>query len=112
MSNRTHKIRKYTPADRLQIVRLQRHLWSRDLAVNSEHLRWKYEQNPYVARPLIYMAVHEGEVVGMRGVYGARWQVGEPARDVLAQARVIPSWRLSIGAGGSCRRSCGSRRKT
>jgi GNAT superfamily N-acetyltransferase len=85
MSSRgQYEIRKYAPADRLQIVRLQRHLWSRDLAVNSEHLRWKYEQNPYVAGPLIYMAVHEGEVVGMRGVYGARWQVGEPARDVLA----------------------------
>ena len=61
-SETRYEIRKYTPDCRDQIVELQRGLWSGDTALNSAHLRWKYEQNPYLEHPLIYMALHEGRV--------------------------------------------------
>jgi GNAT superfamily N-acetyltransferase len=84
MPHPSYEIRKYTPAFRDQIIELQKGLWSGDAALNSAHLCWKYERNPFFDGPLIYMALYEGAVVGMRGVYGARWLLGEPGRDVGA----------------------------
>lgn len=84
MPDPRYEIRKYTPDFRDEIIELQKGLWSGDAALNSAHLHWKYERNPYLDGPLIYMALHEGAVVGMRGVYGARWLLGEPGRDVGA----------------------------
>jgi hypothetical protein len=81
-----YETRKYTPEFRDQIIELQRGLWSGDAALNAAHLQWKYEKNPYIEQPLIYMALHQGTVVGMRGVYGARWCVGEASQDVQALA--------------------------
>jgi len=45
---------------------------SRNLAC----LEWKYESNPYLPEPLVYLALHEGRVVGMRGMVGSCWEAG------------------------------------
>lgn len=74
----TYEIVKYSPEFKSQIVELQTHLWSPDVDMNSSYLEWKYERNPYVDTPLIYVALCTGKVVGMRGMYGAKWQVGNP----------------------------------
>lgn len=71
-----YELAKYHPDFRDEIVKLQTHLWSSDLAVNSEYFRWKYEQNPYLPNPHVYLALHERRVVGMRGMYGAEWEIG------------------------------------
>ncbi|MEE8555494.1 MAG: GNAT family N-acetyltransferase, partial [bacterium] len=72
-----YEIVRYRPEFRTQVLELETHLWSSDVAVNSAYLKWKYEQNPYSDTPLIYVALAEGKVVGMRGMYGALWQIGE-----------------------------------
>lgn len=41
-----------------------------------EYLHWKYECNPYLTEPIYYLARAEGRIVGMRGVYGTRWEFG------------------------------------
>ncbi len=78
-----YEIVRYRPEFRAQILEIQTHLWSSDLAVNSTYLKWKHEQNPYLDAPLIYVALSEGRVVGMRGMYGSRWQIGEPCQTLL-----------------------------
>jgi GNAT superfamily N-acetyltransferase len=42
------------------------------------YFEWKYERNPYHKEPLIYLAMHDGKPVGMRGFFGVQWQYGRP----------------------------------
>lgn len=74
-----YEIIEYTPEFRNEVLQLQSHLWSSDLAANAEYMKWKYEQNPYLEKPFLHLALCAGKVVGMRGAYGAKWQIGDPA---------------------------------
>ena len=74
----SYEIVKYTPEFKGQVVELQKHLWGADVALNAAYLEWKYEQNPYEDTPLIHLALCGGEVVGMIGRFGGRWQIGRP----------------------------------
>ena len=91
--DRAYEIVGYRSEHREQILRLQTGLWSLDLAINAAYLQWKYEQNPYQESPLIYVATHAGEVVGMRGMHGARWRIGDTAEatDVLCAGDMVVS---------------------
>lgn len=75
-----YEIAKYCPEFKSRVVELQTHLWSPDLAVNAAYLEWKYEQNPYSDTQLIYVALHGEKVVGMMGMYGAKWQIGHSSQ--------------------------------
>jgi GNAT superfamily N-acetyltransferase len=74
----SYDIVRYEPRYRDQVLAVQHHLWGTDSARNDQYLAWKYEQNPYADAPLIYLALDEGQVVAMRGMFGTRWQVGDP----------------------------------
>ncbi len=69
----------YAPELAPQIAQLQTHLWSPDAARNAAYLRWKYSHNPYLDEGLIRLAIHDGQVVAMRGLFGALWEVGDAA---------------------------------
>ena len=71
-----YEVVRYAPELRPAIAALQRHLWSGDVARNAAYLAWKYEHNPYLPDPLIYLALHRGKVVGMRGAFGSCWEAG------------------------------------
>ena len=81
--NRKYEIVKYTPEFKGQVVELQKHLWSADPEINSAHLEWKYERNPYLREPRIYLVLCDDRVVGMRGIYGAKWEIGSPSQRFL-----------------------------
>ncbi len=70
---------RYNPDLKRQVVELQTHLWSSSEALNTSYFEWKYERNPYLDTPLIYLAIHNGRVVGMRGFFGVQWEAGVPA---------------------------------
>lgn len=70
------EIVRYIPELKPQLLQVQTHLWSRDVRLNDAYFRWKYEENPYFREPLVHLALCDGQVVGMRGMCGARWQVG------------------------------------
>lgn len=72
-----YEVVPYTAEHRPQVVALQRHLWRGGTVRNTAYLAWKYEQNPYLPAPLIYLALHGKEVVGMRGAFGSCWEVGQ-----------------------------------
>lgn len=75
-----YEIVRYRPEFKKHVVELQRHLWSSDIALNTAYLEWKYEQNPHLAEPLIYLAMSAGAAVGMRGMFGTQWEFGSPAK--------------------------------
>jgi hypothetical protein len=68
---------RYRSEHREEILVLQRLLWGRHQELNSEYLNWKHETNPFLEGPLIYLALSEGRVVGMRGFMGAAWEGGD-----------------------------------
>jgi hypothetical protein len=74
---------RYQPKYREEIIQLQTALWSPDLALNSAYLAWKYDQNPYLNEPLIYLALQNERVVGMRGLYGAQWEIAQTGQTVI-----------------------------
>jgi GNAT superfamily N-acetyltransferase len=78
-----YKIVKYSPELRDQIIELQKFLWSRNLSRNAAYLEWKYDHNPYLDTTLIYTILSAGQLVGMVGVYGAKWQIGDPRQTWL-----------------------------
>ena len=78
-----YEIVKYSPELRIHVAKLRKHLDSPDAALNAAYLEWKYDRNPYMDTPLIYLAFCEGKVVGMRGMYGAKWQVGDPGQTFI-----------------------------
>lgn len=78
-----YEIGKYTPEFKDQVIKLQTHLWSNNLKLNEAYLEWKYYGNPYISQPIIFLALCDGKVVGMRGMYGANWEVGVPRQQFL-----------------------------
>jgi GNAT superfamily N-acetyltransferase len=79
-----YEIVRYRPELKKQVVELHRHLIRFDQSLSAPYLEWKYERNPYLEQPLIYLGLSEGRVIGMRGMCGAVWQVGSPPESFLA----------------------------
>jgi GNAT superfamily N-acetyltransferase len=75
-----YEIVRYQPGLKRQVIELQTHLWSPNLSLNTRYFEWKYERNPYVKEPLIYLAMHYGKVIGMRGLFGVQWECGVPTQ--------------------------------
>ena len=69
----------YSPEFHDGIVDLRKRVFGGSIAYNAAYLDWKYLQNPFLTEPCIYLALHAGQVVGMRGMYGSQWQIGESA---------------------------------
>lgn len=92
-----YEIVKFRPEFREQVVDLLGHIVRLDRAGISVYFEWRYERDPYLAEPLIYLALHKGRVVGMRGMHGARWEVGTPAQTpaflVAGDLVVAPEYR-------------------
>lgn len=91
----------YSPQYRREVLDLQRLLWSADIAVNDAYFAWKYEHNPYLANPIVSLALHERRVVGMRGAWGSLWRTrngAEPAAIPCAGDTVIARDHRGRGA--------------
>lgn len=71
----------WRPDLRDDVASLQADRWG-GLQVGLDYLAWKYEHNPYIHDPLIYLAARDGKLIGMRCAYGTRWTVGEDARSI------------------------------
>lgn len=76
------EIIRYRPEYKDAVAQLQTALWSPDPAANRRYFEWKYEANPWSVEPRIYLALRDGRLVGMRGCYESRWEVGSPAQMV------------------------------
>lgn len=74
-----YEIVKYEPRLKPRLAELQKEMWSTDPGLNTQFLEWKYEHNPHLREPLIYVALHHDEPVGMRGFHEARLEAGTPS---------------------------------
>jgi hypothetical protein len=98
-----YEIVRYQPGLKRQVIELQTHLWSPNLSLNTRYFEWKYERNPYVKEPLIYLAMHYGKVIGMRGLFGVQWECGVPTQrftNLYADDMVIAPEHRSRGLQG------------
>jgi GNAT superfamily N-acetyltransferase len=78
-----YEIVKYQPKFKKDVVELSKNgLWSQDPELNTAYLEWKHERNPYLQPPLLYLALYGKKVVGMRSMFGVRWEFGVPAKTV------------------------------
>jgi len=78
-----YSVVRYDGSFKGAVAALQTHSWSVDSRLNLEYLQWKHERNPYLESPLIYLALHGGRLVGMRGFYGSKWEIGGGERIVV-----------------------------
>jgi GNAT superfamily N-acetyltransferase len=74
-----YEIVRYRPELRPGVVAIHKHLVSSDPALNDAYFQWKHERNPYTAAPIVYVALANGDVAGMRAFQGARWHFGDNA---------------------------------
>ena len=92
-----YEVLRYRPAHKSQVAKLQVHLWSSDPRLASQYLEWKYEENPYAKEPVIYLAFQGSDLVGMRGFYQSKWEIGTPLEThsilVADDAVIVPSHR-------------------
>ncbi len=69
-------ITSYRPEFKQQVLELLTQLWSPSLDLNRAYFEWKHERNPYSNGPLLYLALHQGKVVGMRSFFGVQLEAG------------------------------------
>jgi len=91
MSQDRYEVAGYDPAFKSQLLELQRHMWGTREDLNAKYFQWKYESNPYVRAPQIFVALHDGRPVAMRGMLGSRWEAGAPraAETILCAADTV-----------------------
>ena len=73
-----YEIVRYRPEHKSQVAKLQTHLWTSEPKLATRYLEWKYEENPYAKEPVIYLAFQGSKLVGMRGFYQSKWELGSP----------------------------------
>jgi GNAT superfamily N-acetyltransferase len=72
-----YEVVPYRPELLEPMIALYSEVFSRSTQECRAYLHWKYWRNPYLDEPLLFLAQDgTGSVVGMRGFYGASWQVG------------------------------------
>jgi len=78
-----YEIISYRPELRLQVVNFMQFLWGSNPKNNSAYFKWKYEDNPYTESPLGMVAIQRGEVVGFRGYFAIRFEIGEKSNNFI-----------------------------
>jgi GNAT superfamily N-acetyltransferase len=64
------------------VIDLWRRVFHDDAGEKRRYFEWKYEQNPYLREPTVFVALDRtGRVIGTRGFHGSRWET--PGGDVL-----------------------------
>lgn len=72
-----YEINVYQPDFMPQVVNLLRYLWGNNHDNNLFYFIWKYVKNPFTESPLGIVALYKGEVVGFRGYFATKWQIGK-----------------------------------
>ena len=74
----------YRPEFKHQVVSLMQFLWGSNTESNGSYFKWKYEDNPYTESPLGIVVLQKGGVVGFRGYFATRLEVGEKNNNFIA----------------------------
>lgn len=79
-----YKIVRYDSIYNDQICELEKENWGSNSNLIKSYFQWKYFENPYSDSPKLYLALLEGKVIAVRGVYETKWQLGESAESFIA----------------------------
>jgi GNAT superfamily N-acetyltransferase len=71
-----YTVTEYRDEDRGQVTRLHAQLINKGWRRSQSYLRWKYEENPFITQPLLFVVRYGKQVVGLRGLVGTSWQLG------------------------------------
>ncbi len=69
----------YAPALKREVCIHQARIWGGSLRFNEAYFDWKHLRNPCWEEPSVYLALHHGEVVGLRAMFGICWEAGSDA---------------------------------
>lgn len=69
------QIEQYDPGDRADVLALDETVWDRTMS--ESWFAWKYEENPYVTEPPVFVARADGQVVGARPFMAFLLRVGD-----------------------------------
>lgn len=82
----SYQIIRYQPEHRAAVLELLTHLWGNNRELNGRTFSWKYEKNPYLVPPVIYLALYQNVPVAMRGFFGTLWEM----RTDLSETVIVP----------------------
>ncbi|QLG61120.1 GNAT family N-acetyltransferase [Halorarum salinum] len=87
------EVRRYRPADRADVLALDEVVWDR--AMSGSWFAWKYERNPYLSEPAVFLAEADGRVVGARPFMAFRLRAGDESLCALqaTDTMVHPEYR-------------------
>jgi len=70
----SYSVVEYRSDHRSGVLELARHIWSSDLDRNGAYFDWKYRDNPNLGPEggIVFVVMHDGNVVGMRGLHPVR----------------------------------------
>ena len=66
-----------------EVVRLHAQLMNGGLRMSRSYLRWKYLDNPLIQPPIMIVVRYGKKIVGMRGIVGTQWQLGDAGKPLL-----------------------------
>ncbi|MEL7186613.1 MAG: GNAT family N-acetyltransferase [Pseudomonadota bacterium] len=75
IKNERYQFSNYTPKHKRQIAALRSRVFGGTVEQNLNYIEWKYARNPYLDKPHLYVALHQGKVVGVQAMYGNAWIV-------------------------------------
>jgi GNAT superfamily N-acetyltransferase len=73
----------YDPSLREDLIEFRRVSYETGFPESRDYLEWKYDHNPYFPGPIFYIARDQGRIVGMRGMYGTKWEFGSSRETVV-----------------------------
>jgi hypothetical protein len=59
------------------VIDLWAAVFDADVDEKRRYFEWKYEQNPYISAPILFIALDGERVVGTRGFHGSQWKTRE-----------------------------------
>jgi GNAT superfamily N-acetyltransferase len=78
-----YEIRSYIDSDLSQVLDILTVLWGDDYEKNLSYFKWKYYENPYTENPLGIVAVHDEKIVGFRGFFALKYQLGGETNEII-----------------------------
>ncbi len=86
----------YRPEFRGRVAELRSSVLGHSPAENELYIDWKYERNPFPDATVLYLAVAGERVIGMRGMFGTKWEFA--SSNVIAMSQdadviVVPDHR-------------------
>jgi GNAT superfamily N-acetyltransferase len=95
----SYSFQMYTPDLQRQMSLLQKKLYRSFTWRHTAYMEWKHLRNPYWDEPLIYLALCDNHVVGIRAMFGTCWEAGEADRRIIlpcaSDAGIAPEYRNS-----------------